>query len=329
MTSKEYAETHGIPFDYIENWNKENSGADITAPTVEKIQVTYESVMHYNKDANKNMYMVPAGAKLVINVNFSEIVEGTAVPTLTIKFGDGQNIKVTEGTVGGSTITYIYTVQNTDKGVMSTIDLLGGNVKDAAGNAATLTCPAVSIQYNSGDFVYANGTATNPDNGDNNNGGNGNQQTVTLLSIAIATAPTRNTYTEGASFEKTGMVITAKYSDGTTKQITNYIVSPSGTLKTTDTKVVISYTENGVTKTVEQKITVISKTTSGNENNNGNNNPNNGNTNTPPEKEEKDPTIKEDNKLPQTGATVMIFAVIALIVVAVISKVKCVKYKDV
>ena len=169
MTSKEYAETKEIPFDYIANWDKENSGADITAPTVENIQVTYASVMNYSKDANKNMYMVPAGAKLVINVNFSEVVEGTTVPTLTIKFGDGENIKVTEGTVGGTTITYIYTVKNTDKGVMTTIDLSGGNVKDAAGNAATLSCPAVSIQYNSGDFVYANGTATNPDNGDNNN----------------------------------------------------------------------------------------------------------------------------------------------------------------
>lgn len=174
MTSKEFAEAHEIPFDYIANWDKENSGADITAPTVESIQVTYASVMNYNKDANKNMYMVPAGAKLVINVNFSEVVEGTTVPTLTIKFGDGQKINVTEGTVGGSTITYIYTVKDTDKGVMTTEGLSGGNVKDAAGNAATLSCPAVSIQYNSGDFVYANGTATNPDNGNNSNNNNNN-----------------------------------------------------------------------------------------------------------------------------------------------------------
>lgn len=171
MTSKDYAEAKGINFDYIANWDKENSGADITAPTVESIQVTYASVMNYSKDANKNMYMVPAGAKLVINVNFSEVVEGTTVPTLTIKFGDGQNIKVTEGTVGGSTITYIYTVQNSDKGVMTTVDFSGGDIKDGAGNAATLSCPTLSIQYSSGDFVYANGTTTKPDNGNNSNDG--------------------------------------------------------------------------------------------------------------------------------------------------------------
>lgn len=175
MTSKEYAEEHEISFDYIANWDKQNSGTDITAPTVESIKVTYASVMNYNKDANKNMYMVPAGAKLVINVNFSEIVEGTTVPTLTIKFGDGENIKVTEGTVGGSTITYIYTVKDTDKGVMTTVDLSGGNIKDAAGNTATLSCPALSIQHSSGDFVYANGTASNPDNSNNNNNNNDNK----------------------------------------------------------------------------------------------------------------------------------------------------------
>lgn len=172
MTSKEYAEEHEIPFDYIANWDKQNSGADITAPSVESIKVTYASVMNYNKDANKNMYMVPAGAKLVINVNFSENVEGTTVPTLTIKFGNGENIKVTEGTVGGSTITYIYTVKNTDKGVMTTVDLSGGNIKDVAGNSAILSCPALSIQYSNGDLVYANGTASNPDNGNNNNSNN-------------------------------------------------------------------------------------------------------------------------------------------------------------
>ena len=170
MVSKQYAEENKIPFDYIANWDKASSGSDITAPTVENIQVTYASVMNYSKDANKNMYMVPAQAKLVINVIFSEVVEGTTAPTLTIKFGDGQNIQVTEGTVGGSTITYIYTVKSTDKGVMTTVDYKGGNIKDAAGNAATLSCPALTVQ--NGDFVYANGTATNPNNnGSSNNGG--------------------------------------------------------------------------------------------------------------------------------------------------------------
>lgn len=96
------------------------------------------------------------------------------MPTLTIKFGDGENIQLTEGTVAGSSITYIYTVKNTDKGVMTTVDYKGGNIKDVAGNVATLSCPALVIQYSSGDFVYANGTATNPNDSENNNNNNNN-----------------------------------------------------------------------------------------------------------------------------------------------------------
>ncbi len=168
MASKEYAEEHKIPFEYIANWDKASSGSDVTAPTVTNMQVTYDSVKNYDKDANKNMYMVPAQAKLVINVTFSEVVEGSTVPTLTIKFGTGKNIQVTEGTIGGSKITYIYTVKSTDKGVMTAVDYKGGNIKDAAGNAVILSCPALNIQYSSGDFVYANGTATNPSNNGNN-----------------------------------------------------------------------------------------------------------------------------------------------------------------
>ena len=174
MTSKEYAEEHSISFDYIANWDKEDSGSDITSPTVEKIEVTYDSVKDYDKDTNKNMYILPSNAKIVINVYFSEVVEGTSVPTLTIKFGDGKNIEVKEGAISGSTITYIYTVKSTDKGIMSTVSYSGGNLTDAAGNKATLSCPALRIQYSSGDFVYANGTITNPDDNNNSNNNNNN-----------------------------------------------------------------------------------------------------------------------------------------------------------
>lgn len=171
MPSKEYAETNDIPFDYIANWNKDNTGTDITPPTVENIEVKYTSVMnHYNTDTN--MFTVPAGTQLIINVGFSEPVQGTTVPTLTIKFGNAENIKLTEGTIEDSTITYIYTVQSTDKGIMTAVDFSGGNITDATGNNATLSCPALTIQYHSGDSLYANGSVTNSNNGNNSNNNN-------------------------------------------------------------------------------------------------------------------------------------------------------------
>ena len=80
--------------------------------------------------------------------------------------------------------------------------------------------------------------------------------TKTLTGITITTAPTTTVYTEGQSFDSAGMVVTASYSDNSTAEVKAYTVSPSGALATTDTNVTISYTEDGVTKTATQKITV-------------------------------------------------------------------------
>ena len=87
----------------------------------------------------------------------------------------------------------------------------------------------------------------------------------TLESIKVTTAPTRTTYTEGEKFDKAGMKVTATYSDGTTKEITDYTYTPAGELKTTDKVITVSYTENGVTKTATQEITVVAKGNSGDE----------------------------------------------------------------
>ena len=80
---------------------------------------------------------------------------------------------------------------------------------------------------------------------------------LTLSSIAITTAPTKTTYTEGETFDATGMVVTATYSDESTDDVTALCTwSPSGALSTSDDEITISYTENGTTKTATQAITV-------------------------------------------------------------------------
>ena len=78
-----------------------------------------------------------------------------------------------------------------------------------------------------------------------------------VSSIAITTAPTKTSYTAGETFDATGMVVTATYTDTTTTAVTNYTFSPSGALATTDETVTISYTSGGATKTATQAITVI------------------------------------------------------------------------
>jgi hypothetical protein len=77
-----------------------------------------------------------------------------------------------------------------------------------------------------------------------------------LSSIAITTAPNKTKYKYGELFIGTGMVVTATYSDGYTCAVTGWTVSPTRSLILSDKKVTVSYTENGVTKTTTQAITV-------------------------------------------------------------------------
>ena len=84
-------------------------------------------------------------------------------------------------------------------------------------------------------------------------GGGGN---IKLASIEITTPPTKTSYLSGESFDPAGMVVTATYSNGAKLAATGYAVEPSGPLSDGMTSVTIRYTEAGVTKTVEQTITV-------------------------------------------------------------------------
>lgn len=77
-----------------------------------------------------------------------------------------------------------------------------------------------------------------------------------LESIEITTPPTKTEYVEGESFDKTGMVVTAKYSSGKSSVITDYTVSNGTNLKVDQKSVTISYED----ETVEQPITVKKKT---------------------------------------------------------------------
>ena len=78
-----------------------------------------------------------------------------------------------------------------------------------------------------------------------------------LTKIEITAPPTYTAYYEDNNFNKAGMVVTATYSTGETRNLNEaeYTVTPT-TLKIGDTQVTISYTETGITKTTTQAITV-------------------------------------------------------------------------
>lgn len=84
--------------------------------------------------------------------------------------------------------------------------------------------------------------------------------TYTLEYLTIKSYPAKTTYLEEESFDPKGMVVTACYSNGTWEDVTNYKISPSGALKTSDTYVTISYTDDhNITSDIKINITVQAK----------------------------------------------------------------------
>ena len=137
----------------------------------------------------------------------------------------------------------------------------------------------------------------------------------TLTGIEITEEPTKNTYKVGEKFDKTGMKVVAKYSDGSSKEITNYTIENGDKLAEGQTSIKISYTEGNVTKTVEQKVTVVGKiTVEGNESD---------------FEEIKEDDTKTEDKMPNTGAFSVLGIMLVITVFGVVCLVKYNKYKGI
>ena len=81
--------------------------------------------------------------------------------------------------------------------------------------------------------------------------------TPNLVSIAVSVPPTKVIYKAGEYFDPSGMVVTATFDNGTTKNVSGYTYSPTRTLQQGDSVITISYTKKGITKTTTQDITVV------------------------------------------------------------------------
>lgn len=86
-------------------------------------------------------------------------------------------------------------------------------------------------------------------------GGGGGSGSLKLVSISVKIPPTKTTYKSGETFDPTGMVIEADYGFGLTSEVTGFSCAPT-VLTDGTTAVTITYTENRVTKTTTQAVTV-------------------------------------------------------------------------
>jgi uncharacterized repeat protein (TIGR02543 family) len=180
------------------------------------------------------------------NLTYGFVISKAAI-SVTVKL-DGWKYEETANTPslaegsnpGSGTVTYTY-------------------YTDAACKAKTTTASGASIEggqpANAGTYYVKADVAKT----DNYNAGSGSTKfaiTKTLESIAITTAPTKTQYLVGDRFNPENMVVTAIYNDGSTKTVTEYMISPNRALSLLDTKVTISYAEDGVTRTVSQPVAV-------------------------------------------------------------------------
>ncbi len=165
-------------------------------------------------------------------VELSEIYIDTE-PTKTI-YEEGENFERT-----GMKVMARYTDGSTKE--VTGYEIIGGN------NLAIGTT-SVTIRYTEGGIVKTTTQEITV-----------NKKVIELTEINIQNGPTKTIYEEGENFDTTGMRVIAKYSDGSSKEITNYEVIGGNDLQEGTTEVTISYSENGITKTATQSITVNKK----------------------------------------------------------------------
>ena len=165
--------------------------------------------------------------------------------------------------------------------------------------------------------------------------------TKELARISVTKAPNKTSYTAGDIFDPTGMLVTATYSDGTIKNVTDYRYSPTVALRVSDTSITISYTEDGITKTTTTPITVVAAST-----NDGNTGllddpmfevdvPDGLNTGgTAGGSSSNTPTtdsVTTDQEIPYTGPeeTILPIVIVGVSIIMVISFISYRKYKDI
>ncbi|MBX3589107.1 MAG: hypothetical protein KF796_20950 [Ramlibacter sp.] len=181
-----------------------------------------------------------AGDVVSVQVNFSEAVTVTGTPQLTLETGTTDQVVNYASGSGTSTLTFTYTVQagdtSADLDYQSTtaLALNGGTIKDAAGNAGTLTLatPGAANSLGANKAIVIDGVAP------------------TVTSVNASTA--NGTY-------KAGDVVSVQVNFSEAVTVTG---TPQLTLETGTTDQVVNYASGSGTSTLTFTYTVQAGDTS-------------------------------------------------------------------
>lgn len=287
-------------------------------------------------------YAASLQAKLEVTVDKTEITKGGEYVTFSIKIKDIANAADGSVTAAEGTIIYnkdFFEIINPDDCTGIMINQANGMFSVAFSAASSKDLGSIKLKVKNSPTGTGNVKFTGLTASDGEEIAKTDDQEFTikmkdneiesksLSSIQVTKEPNKINYMEGETFDKSGMVITAKYTDGSSKEVTNYTYEPSGSLSKSNTKIIITYTEYDVTKTTEQNIVVNEKSVSDpdeNKNNNNNNNKNNS-SNSTNQTGKEDPTTA--NKiLAKTGVKDYIYIFIAAIAIIFIGTVLYIKY---
>jgi hypothetical protein len=101
-----------------------------------------------NVDSSTTDGTYGAGAVIIVNVSFSEVVHVTASPRIMLETGSIDRYALYNGGSGSSVLVFSYTVQSGDVSAdldytgTGALELNGGTIRDAVGNDGDLTLPA-------------------------------------------------------------------------------------------------------------------------------------------------------------------------------------------
>ncbi len=191
-----------------------------------------------------------------LNINY---FAGSALTTddtkVTVTYGDGSvDVPVTVVSKQINSLAVINQPNKISYYVGESVDLTGAKVQATYNDGST----AVIADYTSTPSIVAADTTKITVTK------NGKSATIPITvtekavtSIAVTTQPTKTSYTDGDSFNKSGMVVTATYNDGSTSTITDYTVE-TNTLSVGTTKVYVTYggLYTSVPVTVAKKVTM-------------------------------------------------------------------------
>ena len=138
-------------------------------------------------------------------------------------------------------------------GVVITQDPVAGTVLDP-GTEVTLVVSKddVPIGNNDGDIIEVNQPATAPQEA--NKAPEAPKKDLNRIEVS---PPTKVFYNLGEPYDPSGMVVTAHYSDNSTRDVTRYCATRGFNSSTAGEKtVIITYSENGIRKTAEFMLTV-------------------------------------------------------------------------